>query len=54
MDPLQDIYKSVKEAYLALGVNTVDTVAQVNSSCNEHGSYHKTHRGRKNTKHKGH
>ena len=27
-DPLQDIYKSVKEAYLALGVNTVDTVAQ--------------------------
>ncbi len=27
-DPLQDIYKSVKEAYLALGINTVDTVAQ--------------------------
>ena len=27
-DPLQDIYESVKEAYLALGTNTVDSVAQ--------------------------
>ena len=28
-DPLQDIYKSVKEAYLALGVNTVDTALSI-------------------------
>ena len=27
-DPLQDIYKSVNEAYLALGTSTVDTVAE--------------------------
>ena len=27
-DPLQDIYKSVNEAYLALGTNTVDSVAE--------------------------
>jgi len=27
-DPLQDIYKSVNEAYLALGTSTVDSVAQ--------------------------
>jgi V/A-type H+-transporting ATPase subunit D len=27
-DPLQDIYKSVNEAYLSLGTNTVDSVAQ--------------------------
>jgi len=27
-DPLQDIYKSVNEAYLALGTNTIDSVAE--------------------------
>ena len=27
-DPLQDVYKSVNEAYLTLGTNTVDSVAQ--------------------------
>jgi len=27
-DPLQDIYKSVNEAYLSLGTNTVDSVAE--------------------------
>ena len=27
-DPLQDIYESVKEAYLSLGTSTVDSVAQ--------------------------
>ena len=27
-DPLQDIYKSVNEAYLALGTSTVDSVAE--------------------------
>lgn len=27
-DPLQDIYRSVNEAYLALGTSTVDTVAE--------------------------
>ena len=27
-DPLQDIYKSVNESYLSLGVSTVDSVAQ--------------------------
>ena len=27
-EPLQDVYKSVNEAYLALGTNTVDSVAQ--------------------------
>lgn len=27
-DPLQDIYEAVKEAYLALGTSTVDSVAQ--------------------------
>ncbi len=27
-EPLQDIYKSVNEAYLALGSNTVDSVAE--------------------------
>jgi len=27
-DPLQDIYKSVNEAYLSLGTDTVDSVAE--------------------------
>jgi len=27
-EPLQDVYKSVNEAYLTLGTNTVDSVAQ--------------------------
>ncbi len=34
-DPLQDIYKSVNEAYLALGTDTVDSVAESTPSVME-------------------
>ena len=33
-DPLQDIYKSVNEAYLALGTNTVDSVLSTGGTAN--------------------